>query len=305
MGEVAWVKLSAATFEDEKLEMVEGMPEGDALLLMWIKLICLARKTNDQGLIYITADIPYTEDMLAIKFKKPAPLVRMALATFKKLKMIEIFPDSKIWLVNWAKYQYLEGLEKVREQTRVRTERYRRHMAKRLKKGDIESKRNSVTESNVTVTSRSDDDVTHCDNTDSREIEIREEGAEQAESESKALPTESKSEVKKEIAPDVFLTQSEYETLVSDFSESETKVLIDELSNALGNTIPKNRYKSHYKTLRNWIKKRRLDLERKGVKTPITLRVGEKQKRCPDCGKQYWGSACVCGWGEQLLREGK
>jgi predicted phage replisome organizer len=305
MAEQAWAKLSAATFDDEKIELIEGMPEGDAIALIWIKLICLARKTNDGGLIYITAEVPFSEDTLSVKFHKPASLVRLALGTFQKLGMIEIYADGKIWLVNWAKYQFLEGLEKVREQARVRQERHRKSAQKRLRKIDIETNRNAVTHCNVTRNVTGHDDVTHCHDAESENIELEKEGeGAEAKSEAESPSPEPNRQTKKEFAPDVWLTQSEYETLVSDYSESETQTLIGELSNALGNTIPMNRYKSHYKALRNWIEKRRRDLAERGVKTPIALHVGEKIKKCPDCEKQYWGSACSCGWSEHMGREG-
>jgi predicted phage replisome organizer len=303
MGEIEWLKLSAATFEDEKLELMQAMPEGDALALMWIKLICLARRTNDQGLIYITPEIPYTEDLLAAKWKKPATLVRLFLETARRLKMIEIWPDGKVWLRNWGKYQSLEGLEKVREQYRIRTARYRRKAVKRLMKGDTDSNRYDVTQCHVTRHVTGHDDVTQCHDAEERDRELREGESAGTELEPESPSPETKTESKREYAKDVWLTESEYETLIADYSESEVKTLIGEMSNALGNTVPMNRYKSHYKALRNWIDKRRSDLAAKGIVSPSTVRVGVKDTTCPDCGKQYWGSACACGWGEQLLRE--
>ncbi len=306
MAEIEWLKLSAATFDDEKIELIEGMPEvGDAIALMWIKLICLARRTNDEGLIYITPEIPYTEDLLAVKFHKPTPLVRMALQTFKDLKMIEIWPDQKIWIKNWAKYQFLEGLEKVREQARLRAARHRRKAARRIEKQDFDTNRNSVTQSNVTRHVTRHGDVTQCHGAERENSEIREGEGEEAKSDAESPSPESEKETKKEFAPRVWLTESEYTVLVSDYSESEVKTLMSELSNALGNTIPLHRYKSHYQTLRNWIDKRRRSLAERGIISPSVLREGGKTKTCPDCGKPYWGSACECGWGEQLLREDK
>jgi predicted phage replisome organizer len=305
MGEIEWLKLSAATFEDEKLELMQAMPEGDALALMWIKLICLARRTNDQGLVYITPEIPYTEDLLAAKWKKPTTLVRLFLETAKRLKMIEIWPDGKVWLRNWGKYQSLEGLEKVRAQARLRAARFRRKAAKRLEKADFDSNRNGVTQSNVMRHVTRNDDVTQSNDAEERDREVREGESAGTQNEPESHSPESEKESKREYARDVWLSESEHETLIADYSESEVKTLIGELSNALGNTIPVDRYKSHYKTLRNWIDKRRRDLAARGVVSPSAMRVGGKDKTCPDCGKQYWGSACACGWGEQLLREGK
>lgn len=122
--EVKWIKISVDIFDDEKIRIIESMPEGDALVVMWFKLIALAGKTNAGGMIYLTRDIPYTLDSLAVLMRKPPNLVKLAIETFNKFGMIEIV-DSFIELVNWEKYQNQAALDELRKKTAERVKQYR------------------------------------------------------------------------------------------------------------------------------------------------------------------------------------
>jgi predicted phage replisome organizer len=124
MAEVKWIKLTVDMFDDEKIKIIQSMPEGDTLLVVWIKLITLAGKTNDGGYVYISEGMPYTDEMLSIIMNKPLNTIRLALDTFTKLGMIEA--DFKgIYLLNFEKHQSLDKLEKLKEQNRLRVAKYR------------------------------------------------------------------------------------------------------------------------------------------------------------------------------------
>lgn len=125
MAEVKWIKLTTTMFEDEKIDFIMSLPEGDSLLIIWIRILTMAGKCNSNGFIFLTEHIPYSEDMLAHKFKKSINIVKLALSTFTKLGMIEVDDRGYINLVNWEKHQNIEGLEKIREQTRNRVRKYR------------------------------------------------------------------------------------------------------------------------------------------------------------------------------------
>ena len=71
MATVKWIKLNVDMFDDEKIKIIQAMPDGDAILVIWIKLIALAGKTNDGGYIYISENIPYTDEMLSVIMNKP------------------------------------------------------------------------------------------------------------------------------------------------------------------------------------------------------------------------------------------
>ena len=57
---VKWFKLMNNMFEDEKIEYIESLPDGETILLIWIKTLCLASKCNDNGNLMITRELPYT-----------------------------------------------------------------------------------------------------------------------------------------------------------------------------------------------------------------------------------------------------
>lgn len=125
MGEVKWVKLSTQMFDDEKIKLIEQMPESDTLLIIWVKLLAQAGKTNASGFIYLSENVPFTDEMLAHIFGRPLGIVRMALDTFKKFGMIEINEQNYISICNWEKHQNLDALEKIRKDTRKRVAKHR------------------------------------------------------------------------------------------------------------------------------------------------------------------------------------
>ena len=119
MAEVHWIKIVTDIFDNRKIKQIEHLPEADSILVIWFKILCLAGNVNENGLLIITKDIPYTEEMLANEFKRPVNTVRLALSTFVKFGMIEII-DDVLSVSNWEKYQSVETMDKIREQNRLR-----------------------------------------------------------------------------------------------------------------------------------------------------------------------------------------
>lgn len=146
-SEINWIKITTGMFEDEKIEFIETMPEGDSIFKIWIRLLCMAGRCNAGGYIFITEKIPYTEDAMVSKFKKPLSVVRLALKVLSRLEMIHIDEKGFIGITNWAKHQNIDGMEKIREQNRLRAASYRKRL--RLTDDDSDRQQNNVT-SNVT-----------------------------------------------------------------------------------------------------------------------------------------------------------
>lgn len=132
---VKWIKLSTQMFEDEKIRLIESMPEADTILIIWVKLLAQAGRTNASGYIYLSENIPYTDEMLATIFNRPINTVRLALKTLQDFNMIEITDDNIICISNWEKHQNIAGLEKIREQTRKRVAKHRE--LKKLESNDV------------------------------------------------------------------------------------------------------------------------------------------------------------------------
>lgn len=124
-GDVMWIKISTNIFDDEKIKLIEEMPEGDTIIVIWFKLLATAGRINDCGFVYLKENISYTNEMLATVFHRPINTVRMALQIFEQFGMISISDTNTILLNNWSKYQSMDRLEKIREQTRQRVAKYR------------------------------------------------------------------------------------------------------------------------------------------------------------------------------------
>lgn len=147
---VHWVKLAVNMFDDEKIKLIESMPEGDAIIVIWSKLICLAGKVNCNGYIFISENIPYSDEMLSISFNKSLPIIRLALKTFSEFGMIEIDGNNNIYLPNFEKYQNIKGLEKIREQTKLRVAKHRMETKLLLNQGKKGNVTKKVMQSNAT-----------------------------------------------------------------------------------------------------------------------------------------------------------
>ncbi|AFD22302.1 phage replisome organizer N-terminal domain-containing protein [Staphylococcus capitis] len=141
MAEVSWIKLKVGMFDDSKIKYIEALPERDTIITLWVKLLTLAGKYNEQGYIMLSESLPYNEEMLANEFNRPINSIRLALQTFKKLSMIEEV-NGVFKVTNWEKHQSLDSKSKHREKNRLRQQRYR--------------ERQKQLENNVTVTLRND-----------------------------------------------------------------------------------------------------------------------------------------------------
>ena len=138
MTDVKWIKLVTEFFDDEKIKLIENIPEADMILIIWIKLLTLAGKKNVNGYIFLTENIPYTDEMLATIFNRPLNTIRLALETFKKFGMISYDENEIMYITNWEKHQNIEGLEKIREQNRLRQRKFQEEHKKlpKPKKGN-------------------------------------------------------------------------------------------------------------------------------------------------------------------------
>ena len=248
MSEVKWIKLKTDMFDDEKIKIIQSMPEGDAMCMIWIRLLTLAGKTNDGGYIYISDNLPYTDEMLSVVFNKPLNTIRMALDTFTKLQMID--SDVKgIYLINFDKHQSLEKLEKIKEQNRLRKQKQRE------KEKQLLLPNNDSVTSHVTVTQSHATDIEEDKDVD---IEL-----------DKEIEIDIDKDIKKYISPplgefnNVLLTQSEFSKL----KERNLLSYIDTLSIYLENN-PKKKYRSHYATILSWSRK-----DEKTNKKPIRKEV--------------------------------
>ena len=79
MAEVKWIKIATDIFDDEKILLIEALPDAYAIITVWFKLLCLAGKKNNGGVFLMNDKIHYTDKMLATIFRMNESTVKLAL----------------------------------------------------------------------------------------------------------------------------------------------------------------------------------------------------------------------------------
>ena len=161
MADVKWIKLATGLPDNRKIKQIRRLPDGDTIALMWIFLMCLAGETNDDGMVYFTPEVPFTEEMLADQFAIDINTIRLGLTTFQRFGMIEVVDDI-ICLPSWEKWQSTDKLSAIREQTRKRVAKHREKQ--KLSAGNVTC--------NVTVTQSNATDIEEDKEEDKKEKRI-------------------------------------------------------------------------------------------------------------------------------------
>ena len=116
MRERKFVKLRIDMYEDTKFKIIDTKPERDLIHYIWTRLVTLAGKVNLEGNLYLSRNIPYTIETLAIEFNRDVEQVKLALNTLIDLEMIELVKDKIYRVKNFAKHQNIKTKEKVEVQ---------------------------------------------------------------------------------------------------------------------------------------------------------------------------------------------
>ena len=123
MAEVKWVKLTTDMFDNRKIKHLRKLPEGNNIVLIWVMLLTMAGRCNSGGMIFLTENIPYTAKMLADELDFEESTVTLALKALEQLDMI-VTDDGFFSIAGWEEYQNIEGMEKIREQNRLRQKKW-------------------------------------------------------------------------------------------------------------------------------------------------------------------------------------
>ena len=124
MAEVKWVKITTDMFDNRKIKHLRRLPEGNNIVLIWVMLLTMAGRCNAGGMIFLTENIPYTPKMLADELDFEEGTVTLALKALEQLDMI-VTDENFFSIKGWEEYQNIDGMEKIREQNRIRKQRQR------------------------------------------------------------------------------------------------------------------------------------------------------------------------------------
>lgn len=231
--ELKWIKLCTNIFDDEKIALIESMPDADSIIVIWFKILCLAGKQNNCGVLMLSDRIPYTEEMLATIFCRPISTVRLALTTFESFGMIEVV-NGTITIPNWKKHQAVDAVERQKELSRIRSANYRRRQ-KALAEETPKITQDSVTRhATVTQNHAIEEDIDKDIEEDIKEID-------------KEKPTRHKYGEYQ----NVLLSDEDLEKLKKEFFDWSDR--IERLSAYMASTGKS--YKNHLATIRNWARR--------------------------------------------------
>ena len=138
MNEVKWIKLEVGMFDGMSFKKIKRAKIGgesfrDKLTAVWFELMDFAGKCNNDGALSRhkempceNDEIPYTElEDIATMIDRDEEELKLCMSFFIKEGMVSII-DDVYSLSNWSKYQNEEGLNKIKEQNRLRKQKQRK-----------------------------------------------------------------------------------------------------------------------------------------------------------------------------------
>ena len=116
MRERKYIKFRTDMYSDTKFKIIDLKPERDLIHYVWTRIVTLAGKVNLEGDLYMSKNLPYTIETLAIEFNRGEDQIKLALEVFIELEMLEI-TDGNIYRVkNFAKHQNIKVKEKIKSE---------------------------------------------------------------------------------------------------------------------------------------------------------------------------------------------
>jgi predicted phage replisome organizer len=130
MADVKWIKLIVGMFDGMSFKKIKKAKIGgesfrDKLTAVWFELMDFAGRCNHDGAFISPREIPFYElSDIATMIDREEEELRVCMAFFIKEGMITVIDDVYM-LSNWSEYQNTDGLEKIKEQNRLRQANYR------------------------------------------------------------------------------------------------------------------------------------------------------------------------------------
>ena len=235
MAEIKWVKLTTDMFDNRKIKHLRRLPEGNNIVLLWVMLLTMAGRCNAGGMIFLTENIPYTSKMLADELGFEENTVKLALTTLEQLNMI-VTDHGFFAIAGWEEYQNIEGMDKIREQNRLRQKKWY-DSKKRLPSPNVNP--------NVSMTQPNATDIDIEEDKELEEEYISDSG--------ESAPAKKKRAVRHKYGEynNVLLTDEQMAKLQTEFPDWQER--IERLSSYMASSGKS--YKDHLATIRNWAKK--------------------------------------------------
>ena len=141
MADVKWIKLIVGMFDGMSFKKIKRAKIGgesfrDKLTAVWFELMDFAGKCNHNGAFIDSREIPFVElSDIAMMIDRETEELELCMNFFLNEGMISIVDDVYM-LSTWSEYQNTDGLDKIREQNRLRQAKYKQKQ-KLLKGGNV------------------------------------------------------------------------------------------------------------------------------------------------------------------------
>ena len=153
VADVKWIKLKVGMFDGMSFKKIKRAKIGgesfrDKLTAVWFELMDFAGKCNHDGAFIDSREIPFKElSDIAMMIDRETEELELCMAYFINEGMISI-EDDVYMLSAWSAYQNTEGLDKIREQNRIRQAKFKQKQ-KLLQESNV-TDNVTVTEGNAT-----------------------------------------------------------------------------------------------------------------------------------------------------------
>ncbi len=233
MSDIKWVKVATSMFDNRKIKSIRLLPEGNSIVLIWVMLLTIAGRCNAAGKVFVTEDIPYSTKVLANELGFKEKTVKNALEVLEQFDMLQV-DKGYIHILGWSEHQNMDGMERIREQNRIRKQRQR-----------------DKSQNECNTSRELSRDVTQQNKNKRENIEKKEREKEKA-----PAPKHTYGEYE-----NVLLTDDEYDRLVAEYPDNH-KSMIDNLSGYMASKHV--HYDNHYVVMRKWAKEDKEKAEIKG-----------------------------------------
>lgn len=150
---VKWIKMMVGMFDGMSFKKIKRAKIGgesfrDKLTAVWFELMDFAGKCNHDGAFISPSEIPFTDlSDIATMIDRDEEELKLCMTFFINEGMVTVI-DDVYSLSNWSEYQNSEGMERIREQNRLRKQRQREKL-KLLSDGSRDS-HVTITDSHAT-----------------------------------------------------------------------------------------------------------------------------------------------------------
>lgn len=108
MKEIKNIKVRSDMYYDTKFKIIDTKPLRDTIHYVWMRVLALAGIVNRDGELYLSKNIPYTIETLALEFNRDPEVVKMSLEVLMELEMIVVNEHNVYIVKNFMKHQNIK-----------------------------------------------------------------------------------------------------------------------------------------------------------------------------------------------------